>query len=119
MKLQDFITETLVQINEGVKNAKNKLENNQLQINPYLTERLTGISENPDLIGFSEGKRIVQMVNFDVSVTAETEKDKEGNIKVASSLIEVGLFGKKKNIEQNVSKIRFSIPISFPNSHEK
>ncbi len=119
MKLQNFITETLVQINEGVKNAKHKLESNQLQINPYLTERLSGLAENPDLIGFSEGKKIVQMVNFDISVTAESENDKSGNIKVASSIIEVGFLGKKKNIEQNVSKIKFSIPISFPNSHEK
>ena len=119
MKLQDFITETLVQINDGIKNAKHKIEANQLQINPYITEKLSGIDANSDLIGFSEGKRMVQMVNFDISVTVENEKEQSGSIKVASSFIEAGVFGKKRNIEQNLSKIKFSIPISFPNSHEK
>ncbi len=119
MKLQDFITETLVQISEGVKNANHKLEFNQLQINPFITERLNGLNDHPDFIGFAEGKRIVQVVNFDISVTVESEKEKGGDIKVAQGIIDVGIFGKRKNLEQNISKIKFSIPISFPNTQEK
>ncbi|HTK19560.1 MAG TPA: hypothetical protein VL442_08610 [Mucilaginibacter sp.] len=119
MQLQDFITETLVQISEGVLNAKNKLGANGLQINPYLYEQFNGLTEHPEFIGFAEGKRIVQIVNFDVSVTVEAENNKQGNIKIASGFIEMGLLGKKKSSEQNISKIKFSIPISFPSYYEK
>jgi len=114
MNLQDFITETLFQISEGVKNAKHKIEDTQLQINPYLTERLDGMSSNSDFIGIGEGKKLIQIVNFDISVTAEEDTEKGGDVKIASSVINIGIFGRKKHIEQNVSKIKFSIPISFP-----
>jgi hypothetical protein len=118
MNLQEFISEALFQISEGVKNAKNKIGQGQLQINPYITERSGNLNTNQEFLGFAD-KRVVQLVSFDISVTVETEKGRTGNLKIASSIIEAGLLGKKTTKEQNVSKIKFSVPISFPHSHDK
>lgn len=108
MELKDFITETLVQMMEGVKNAQKKAEEFGAIVNP---ESLGGDSYIE--VGNNQVARI-QEIEFEVALTETSETGTHKGIGVAFSGI--GAKGNKDKNEQNISynKIRFNVPIALP-----
>ena len=109
MELKDFITETLTQMMEGVKNAQEKAKEVGAIVNPEANDSSKHYIE----VG-NEHIASIQNVEFEIALTASTTEETKKGINVAFAAIELGR-GKGNN-EQNsaINKIKFEIPIVLP-----
>lgn len=104
MDLKDFISETLIQIQEGVQNAID---------HRISTPGSAGVI-NPRARHLTVEK-LLRPVEFDVAVTVSSNSSGGGKagIKVFSA-IEVGAQGAQSSEHSTVSRIKFQIPIIAP-----
>lgn len=102
MELREFVTETLVQIQEGVQNAIARRSGHEAKgvINPAWSDTYTDANR--------------QMVEFDVAVTVvdKLEGSASGGLRVLS--IEIGAKGSKAAEKNIVSRVKFSVPVVSP-----
>ncbi len=125
MNLDEFIENSLLQIIKGVRSAQKKsvIKNKALGegdlINPKVLNNADSVPKGKDYITFD--KDLVQMVEFDIAVTASKDSLESlgSGIKVAG----LGGFGgklKKVVTSSDVSRIKFKVPIILPSSkHEE
>jgi len=111
MELNDFVTETLVQIAEGIEQAQKNLreKNSEAIINTNMTETNSG-----QLV--TGGKRnSVEMVEFDVAILAnQGTATKAGVGLTVASLIKLDAGGQSNQSTGTESRIKFKIPMSYP-----
>jgi hypothetical protein len=110
MNLQDFIHETLVQIVRGVETAQAEFPERNAQFNPH-----------PDFSRLPAGTTIatggdaspapVQVVDFDVAVTAEASSKNGANASIGIYAAKAGIFSSRDAKDSTVSRVRFSVPI--------
>lgn len=103
MELKDFITKTLLDISDGVKDAQ-KESDGSVVINPG---RGTSRSDN----------REVQYVDFDIALSEIKDVGKSGKIGV-----DVRVFEGDGEIRETASagqstRVRFRVPIKFSGTH--
>ncbi len=103
MELKEFITQTLIQIQEGVQGAISALPQGPGVINPVF-------SENPNDIGVDN----IQNVEFDVAVTVTDKMSGGGKAGIKVFAIELGGDGSKSVEQSSVSHIKFTVPIVPP-----
>lgn len=113
MKLKDFVTQSLVDILEGIKDAQQK------EVGCFVSPSSIGNHNFPENRRVENSQRIQStVVEFDVAISAETED--EGQAKVGFINVISGSLGAKLNTkETNVSRIKFSVPIIFPENRKK
>jgi hypothetical protein len=99
MELKTFIAETLVAIQEGVQTAIERTKDSKGAINPCFGGARSGAHE------------LVQLVEFDLSVTVA--QDGEGNGHSEIEVLTANLSGKAKKLKDvaNLTRIQFAIPI--------
>jgi hypothetical protein len=102
MELREFVTETLVQIQEGVQDAINRRRD---------TQGAAGVI-NPAFAEPSANDR--QMVEFDVAVTVSDkhEGSAKGGLRVWS--VELGAGGSMAAERSTVSHVKFAVPVIPP-----
>jgi hypothetical protein len=102
MELQNFISQTLTEIQRGVQSAIDATVGEKGAINPLIGE----MDELSD--------KHIHKVSFDIAVTVSeiNSSKKEGGIKVVG--INLGAEGDKQMESSHVSRINFSIPIIPP-----
>ena len=114
MELKDFIAETLVQITQGVNEAKEKLIGQDVIINPGKTF----FSKDGAWIGKQQENgpvlRRVQDVEMKICVSSSEEVFGDGSAKVHLGVLSADAELKEKGMASNENFIRFSIPVSFP-----
>jgi hypothetical protein len=116
MELKEFITESLVQIADGISEANLKLKDSDACINPNAVQVY---STNAKAYGrvhkdFEAGLPIVELVDFDVSVQAEAGTQTGGGVKITIATIGLGIDGKNTDSHSSDSRIRFKIPMVYP-----
>jgi hypothetical protein len=113
INLQEFVTESLVQIVEGVKTAQVRVSETGAKINPdnYYFDG-TRYRFHPS--GYSENEEFGQLVDFDVAVTAVDKGDLKGGIGVVGGVINLGYKAEKGLETSSVSRIKFSVPVFLP-----
>ncbi len=104
MDLKSFITETLVQIVDGVEEARQKIAAGptNAQINPamrYCEEQKLGD---------------VRPVEFDVAVTAAKEGGAGGKLAISVAALNFGVEGGGKLSTETVSRIKFTVDLAQP-----
>lgn len=103
MDLKTFVADTLVQIVEGVEEAREKIDQGSTNavVNPVVSHAFHNDPEN---------------VTFDVAVTVADEASKGGKagIKVFSAEIGGGVDSKVSN--QAATHIKFNIPLAVPST---
>jgi hypothetical protein len=99
MELQNFITETLKQIIEGVQGAQK-----------YISTQKIDATIHP-----KQSQEKIETVEFDVAVTSieSNQSGVTGGIKVAS-IFNIGGEGQNLSSEQNISRIKFKVQIELP-----
>jgi len=112
INLQEFVTEALVQIVEGVKQAQTRVEDSGAKINPVDSVVDKGVHKYAKG-GYSSGE-FGQAVEFDVAVTAVDRGDLKGGIGVVSGLLNAGYKAEKGSETSSVSRIKFSVPVFLP-----
>lgn len=115
MELKEFIKTALIDIVDAVKETQDNVKD-YATIVPFV-----GNGSKESSVLMNDGVAIISRIDFDVAVSSETKEngqnDAEARIKVAG-IFKVGIGGKEgaeKNL-QNISRIRFSIPVILPHS---
>ena len=113
MQLETFISETLNSIISGIKGSQDFASKSGAIINPVKHPTST---HTPNYHHTSGGVVNYTKIDFDIAVSAASEKDSSigGGIKVLS----VGISGdtKSKDKDETVSRISFSVDVVLPYS---
>lgn len=120
MELKSFVTQALVEIVQGVKDAQEQLKSTGASINPDGLFHTQPTSEDHVAISIPGSKPYIygQIVEFDVSVTASEKDAAQGGvgIQVASITIGAALSGTTEEQSSVVSRLKFSVPLFLPQS---
>ena len=112
MELKDFVAETLTQIVDGIKKAQENVKDKNTSINP------SGIDTEHKVFTVSSGAtsptKMIQMVNFDVSLTASQEGEAVGGVGVFFGSVGIGSQAKYDIGNISLNRVSFSVPIAFP-----
>lgn len=108
MELQEFITETLTQIVNGVVEAQNNLKDTGSVINPKVdTERYTTDK------GQRHGLKTVQKIKMNVVLSVTEKEGSKKGIGVAR-VINAGINSETIDENRKVTSVEFEIPVVFP-----
>ena len=111
MELKQFVTETLVQISDGVQEAQKQLKErgSETIVNTNMTKTDMG-----HLVTGGR-RRPVEYVEFDVAILAnEGTETKAGVGLTVASLLKLDAGGKSTQTAGRESRIKFKVPISYP-----
>ena len=111
MELNEFVATTLKQIIEGVSEAQLGMKDRAL-VNPGIMGEVAGTSI-PLAKGF--GKSSVQFIEFDVAVSATSTSEGGGSAGIAVLGFNVKGGGGGSTQEASLNRIKFSVPVAFPN----
>jgi predicted ATP-dependent Lon-type protease len=111
MDLKQFVSETLVQISEGIEAAQHRLREagSEAVINTNMTKTddghmVTGGRRQP-----------VEFVEFDVAILANEGTETKAGIGLAvASLLRLDAGGKSTESAGRESRIKFRVPMSYP-----
>jgi uncharacterized protein with GYD domain len=111
MHLDDFVSQSIIQITQGVLAAQKELESTGAAVNPLMRK-----VENHDAAAVAEMRagETVSTIRFDVAVSASSGQEAKGGIGVVSGVFNLGSAGKSEHLSETISRIQFSIPIIFP-----
>jgi hypothetical protein len=98
MRLDDFVAQTLTAIVQGVQNAHTEIEKMGGRINPFRAGS-TGA---------------IQVVEFDVEVSAVEGTSTSGGLGVVVGPITVGTRGQSEASSTSVGRVRFKVPLELP-----
>jgi len=117
MELKEFISQTLVQIVEGIKDADQLLEKMDAAINPHFFHlKPPGSSVHGEIDESCTYQRVVQLIEFDIAVSTGKIEDAQATlgIMVVSAGAKGEVHAEKSN--SSVSRIQFAIPMVLPAS---
>lgn len=111
MKLEEFVQETLREIINGVVAAQAHAAEHKAIVNAQAA--VTDDNAKHILKDYGSGKAI-QMVEFDVAVTARDGTSTQGGIGVFVGPVALGSKGKSDVANESASRVKFTIPIALP-----
>jgi hypothetical protein len=100
------VSETLLSILRGVKEAQSQARELGGEVNPYTH----GETRGPRVYGGFE----LRTVDFDVAVVAAEATQTGGKIGVLVSILGVGVSGESSDQKRSETRVRFSVPIALP-----
>lgn len=104
MELREFITQTLVQIQQGVQDA----------IEQQDAAKTNGIINPVFSMNGRPGRDHLQKVEFDVAVTATDKASGGGKAGIKVFSVELGGEGAKGTEHSVASRVKFTIPVVPP-----
>lgn len=115
MELKEFVKAALTDIVEAVKETQEEVKE-YATIAPLVIE-----GKRTDCVLMENGVARISNVDFDVAVTTESSEQGRGGGKAAiqvAGLFKIGAEAKQDTEEktQNLSRIKFSIPVLLPHS---
>ena len=118
MELKDFVSETLTQILQGVRESQKRQEEHGGEINLSVWSRSSseGAEGAIQHKGFlvSKSRKAIDYVNFDVAITLTRGKGAKAGIGVFVGAVGLGSQGQTSSSEGSINRIQFKVPISFP-----
>lgn len=111
MDLKQFVSETLVQISDGIEAAQKQLRESgsEAVINTNMTKT------DSDHLVTGGRRRHVEFVEFDVAILAnEGTETKAGIGLTVASLLKLDAGGKSTESAGRESRIKFKVPMSYP-----
>ncbi|MCF7700118.1 trypco2 family protein [Loktanella sp. M215] len=116
MDLKDFIKETISGIIEATNDLQDQFADAGILINPPVYGD-SGVYEEGSS---SHRDRAIQKIDFDVAVTVASETGGDVGAKVRIVSVEAGGAGKHSRSNEEVSRVKFSIPLTLrPTDAEK
>ena len=118
MELKDFIKQVLSDIAGGITEAQTENETTAWIV-PTLV-----IGSNVEKVSTTKGYVPVRNIDFDVAVTSETNTKSSDGMTGGIKVVEFFHIGGKSQeessaIQQNVSRVKFSIPMMLPSAPKK
>lgn len=113
MDLKEFVSETLISIIDGIKEAQEKSIDLGASINPGgLMRNKSTVKENS--IWDNTTNNYAQSVSFDIAITAEDSAQGGVKVKVLSGIFGGEVGGEKESKNVLASRVNFSVPVLFP-----
>ena len=115
MQLKDFVAQTLIQISEGVAEAQDKTSNGVGIVNPKIKRVFVNSQSGGTnlALGWTESGDLVNMVSFDVAVTATDGTGTKGGIGIVIGAVALGSQGQSENRNEAVSRVQFKVPFAL------
>ncbi len=111
MELEDFVSESLKQIIDGVRTTPGRVAENGAKINPrevqFATQKYAGVWDKGS-------QALIQRIKYDVAVTSSEGTKKKGGIGVFFGTVGLGTGGESGVESNSASRIKFSVPIVLP-----
>ena len=104
MEIKEFVTEVIVQIRDGIKDAEEKTGSNILPTDNYEDGRVITTRNCGD---YSPVANLV----FELSIVDNKKDGKSGGIGVFLGNVGIGAKGNEETEQTSLSKIKFNIPI--------
>jgi hypothetical protein len=102
MNLKDFVSESLFEIVSGISDAQTRLGDSGAQVSPKIrslfTQTQTGGTNMA--LGWDHNGGLIQVVDFDVAVTATEGAETKGGIGVVAGTFALGSQGKSEESNQ-------------------
>lgn len=111
IKLEDFISETLRQILNGVVKAQEHARELGGEVNPSTTRFR---SDQGMQLYDERDSTLIERIDFDVAVTTTEGKESKGGIGVFVGPIGLGSQGQSNATNQSTSNIKFAVPLKLP-----
>ena len=118
MNLQQFVSETLIQIARGIEQANAGLTDSTAKVNPKGIA--TGGTHADKIYGYlaedepDTFRKVVESIEFDVAVYATEGTETKGGIGIMVGTIGLGSQGKSKADHSSESRIKFRVPMLLP-----
>lgn len=118
MELKDFIKQVLSDIAGGITEAQMENETTAWIVPTRV------IGSNVEKVSTTKGYIPVRNIDFDVAVTSETNTKSSDGMTGGIKVVEFFHIGGKSQeessaIQQNVSRVKFSIPMMLPSAPKK
>ena len=116
VKLEDFISQSLIQIINGVKAAQAHAKEHNAEI---ISNRMNTINSSSGSTVYMDQNeyiypQVFQSIEFDIAVTASSHGGIKGGMGIVIPVIGIGYNATKTNENSSISRIKFSIPIVLP-----
>lgn len=115
MDLQEFIKATITSIARATHELQSELADIEVLVNPPSLSGKSDIKTTYDPTSPQYYHRHLQLVEFDVAVTASEESTKDAEVGV--KLIQVfsaGVSASDATGQENVTRVKFTIPLTLP-----
>ena len=110
MELKDFITQTLININQGIIDAQEQTKDSDIKINPKNFKQ----DKYNNYIQYNGAPPTVQEIEFNVVVNVSEGNDSKIAVGVFSGFVSGGASNTDKTNNSTQSTIKFTLPIQFP-----
>lgn len=108
--LQKFISETLVQIINGVTDAQEKAKQKGAYVNT---------SEKSDAASYTWATTPTpRLIEFDIAVTTTESQNSQSGVGIFVAAVGLGGQTNEENAGSQISRIKFSIPVILPEQKE-
>ena len=114
MELKDFITQTLININQGIIDAQKQTNNSGILINPKnIRKRDSGIYEE-----YSGNSATIQEIEFNIVVNVTEGKDSKIAVGAFTGILSGAASNSNQNNNSTQTTIKFNLPVQFPSNDE-
>jgi hypothetical protein len=113
MDLKNYITESLLQLMDGIKDAQDKIstapipENDKKYFGAYIAPTPLNLNKNTH--------DNFEKIEFDIALTVSKDSTATGKLKI--SVMQIDFEGRSQSVEEknsSVSRMKFSIPVIYP-----
>jgi hypothetical protein len=120
MQLKDFVAQTLIQISEGVAEAQEKTSGGIGLVNPKVKKLFVNSQSGGTnlALGWTASGELINMVTFDVAVTATDGTGTKGGIGIVIGAVALGSQGNSETRNEAISRVQFKVPLALKGSSE-
>lgn len=117
MDLKEFIAETLSQIIDGIVVVQKKYDGQNVLVCPDDIQGNKGeyYIEDESVYTYHNRKNRVQEIDMDIAISVSEKDGNKAGIGIAQ-ILKAGISTENVLQNENISKIKFSIPIVLPSS---
>ena len=112
MELKEFITQTLININQGIIDAQEQTKNSGILINPKnIKKRDSNIYEV-----YNGNSAPIQEIEFNIVVNVTEGKDSKIAVGAITGILSGGISNTNQNNNSTQTTIKFNLPVQFPSN---
>lgn len=114
MELKEFITQTLININQGIIDAQEQTKESGIKINPKnIRKRDSGTYD-----ASNGNSATIQEIEFNIVVNVTEGNDSKIAVGAFTGLLSGGVSNTNQNNNSTQTTIKFNLPVQFPSNDE-
>ncbi len=114
MELKDFISETLIEIAQGVNMAKEKYKELGGDVNPHNLKQIEGGLMYGKEIPIQSVAKLLCNVQFEIALTDGNKEGSSNGIGVFLGYFSAGGKTDSANEHQSFTRVKFNVPVQLP-----